>query len=84
MVSTPKTLPEYLLLKRLTKVSGLLAARTGIVLIGSDIPGNKTIALRPAVIWNLLGSILANHAARPPGRFAGIVIQAVLVLIVVA
>ena len=83
--------PEHFLLKRLTIASGLLAAgislagifaaRSGIVLVGGEIPGNKTIALSAALIWIILGSVLAIQAVKPPGRIAGLAVQAVLILI---
>ncbi|MCK9592718.1 MAG: PAS domain S-box protein [Methanoregula sp.] len=85
---------EHLLLKRLTIVFGLLAAGTSIigllaarftiVLVGGEIPGNKTIALSAALIWIILGSVLTYHTVKPFGRIAGRGMQVSLVLIAVA
>ncbi len=91
---TSPLVPELLLLKRLTLVFGLLAAGisiTGIlaahftiVLVGGAIPGNKTIALSAALLWIILGSVLAYHTVKPFWRIAGPGMQAFLVLIAVA
>jgi PAS domain S-box-containing protein len=86
--------PEHLLLKRLTIVSGLLAAgisltgilaaRFTIVLVGGAIPGNKMIALSAALIWIILGSVIAYQTVKPFGRIAGTGMQVFIVLIAVA
>ncbi|MGA2912581.1 MAG: PAS domain S-box protein [Methanoregula sp.] len=91
---TSPPVPEHLLLKRLTivfgllavgiSITGILAARFTIVLVGGAIPGNKTIALSAALIWIILGSVLAYHTVKPFGRIAGLGMQVFLVLIAVA
>ena len=85
--------PEQLLFRRLTitfgilaittAVIGILTAHFGITLLGSALPDNKTIALSAALIWIFLGSVLAYQAVKPLQRVAGLVVQAVLILIAV-
>ena len=92
-IRTHEPLPGQVFLKHLTIASGLLAvgvslaailtARAGIALVGGAIPGNKTIALSAALIWIVLGTVLAQRAAKPFGRMSGLAVQAILVLIAV-
>jgi PAS domain S-box-containing protein len=87
----PDLVPERILFKSLTLAFGLLAAATGvigiltarfgIILVGSA--NNRMIALSAAMIWIFLGLVFAYHTARPLKRIAGIIVQAVLVLIAV-
>jgi PAS domain S-box-containing protein len=65
-------------------ITGVVAARFTIVLVGGAIPGNKTIALSAALIWIILGSVIAYHTVKPFGRITGPVMQVFLVLIAVA
>ena len=65
-------------------ITGILAARFTIVLAGGAIPGNKTIALSAALIWIILGSVLAYQTVKPFGRIAGPGMQVFLVLTAVA
>jgi PAS domain S-box-containing protein len=86
-------MPEQLLFRRLTIAFGLLAITTaimgiltahfGIILIGSANPNNRTIALSAALIWIFLGSVLAYQTVKPMQRSAGLIVQAVLVVIAV-
>ncbi len=62
-------------------VIGIITARFSITIIGSA--DNRTIALSAALFWIFLGSVLAYQASKPLPRFAGLVVQAVLVLIAV-
>ena len=92
-IRTPEPVPGQVFFRHLTIASGLLAvgvslagvlaARAGIAIIGGAVPGNRTIALSAALIWIILGTILAQRAAKPFGRMGGLAVQAILVLIAV-
>jgi PAS domain S-box-containing protein len=83
--------PEDLLFRRLTIVFGLLAAGValggllaaflGIAFARGANPEYRTIALSAALIWTILGTILAYQAVKAPGRIAGLVVQFLLILI---
>ena len=69
------------LLAAATAIAGVITARLGMTLASSANPATKTIALSAALVWIVLGSLLAYQAARPLRRSAGIAAQLVLVLI---
>jgi len=90
-VRTPGPVPEELLFRRLTiafgliaagiALTGILAARFGSSLSGGAILGYKTLPLSAALIWIVLGLVLAGNAAKPFSRITGLVVQAVLGLV---
>jgi PAS domain S-box-containing protein len=62
-------------------VIGIITARFSINVIGSG--DYRTMAFSAVLIWIFLGSVIAYQASNPLPRFAGLVVQAVLVLIAV-
>jgi hypothetical protein len=63
---------------------GLIGILFDITLISTVYPGYKTIAFSAALIWIVIGSILAVHAVRPMRGMATLVAKLVLAAIVVA
>jgi PAS domain S-box-containing protein len=72
------------LLAILTALLGLIGMHFGITLISSVYAGYRTIALSPALIWMVMGSVLVIHAARPlrgtAALFAKLVLAAIIIV----
>ncbi len=65
----------------LCAILGLAGMYFGITLLSSVYPGYKTIALSAALIWIILGLVLAVSAARPLVGMTAIIVNGVLAII---
>jgi hypothetical protein len=85
---------SYGLFKKLTVYFGFFAGLAGVLgiaglvlgipFLASVYPGYKTIALSAALMWIVLGAVLAASVFRPLKGFSGICVQGLLILIAVA